>query len=489
MKIIIGVVVCLVVLGVLAGVGLSMRGDKEGDAGAGAPATPVRVEIVGRGDLLEVVSAPGQVQPKTKVQISARVAARLVELPFEEGQMVTRGRPDAVPPVPPSVLVKLDATEVEAQLKATQARAAGQKAQLDEAGARIRAQEAQIEASRIMLVDAQRDLARQRALNEKGDVSLAVLETAQTKVDQLDRQLESSLRQLEADKLNLLVLRHAIEAAEADILRAKDNLSYTTIVSPIDGIITRLNAKAGEMVVTGTMNNPGTVILEVSDLSQMQVDAQIDENNIAAVKEGQKAKVRISAYPDEMFDGQVKLVGLDTAQEQRGSSSGGGGSSGSMGKWYRARIVLDTKGRRVPAGLSADVDIETDAHRNVIKVPTQAVLGRAVDDLPPAAKERPEVDKNKTIATVVFVAKEGKAALTPVLIGASDMTHTEITSGLSDGEKVIVGPYKILPTLADGRKVKEEAATTKPTTVATTVPATMPGPPATGPTTTPASSK
>jgi HlyD family secretion protein len=372
------------------------------------------------------------------------------------------------------VLVKLDATEMEAQLKAAQARAAGQTAQLAEAEARIRAQDAQIEASRVMLVDAQRDLKRQKILNEKGDVSQAVLEAAQTKVDQLDRQLESSVRQIEADKLDLEVLKHSIEAAEADIARARDNLNYTTIVSPIDGIITRLNAKAGEMVITGTMNNPGTVIMEVSDLSEMQVDAQIDENNIASVKEGQKAKVRISAYPDEQFDGVVKLVGLDIAQDQNRNMGGGGGQSG---RYYRARIVLDTRGRRVPAGLSADVDIETDAHHDIIKVPTQAVLGRPLDELPQRAKDKPEIDKNKTIVTVCFVVEDGKAVLTPVLIGASDMTHTEITSGLKGGEKLVVGPYKVLPTLQDGQKVKEEtaAATTKPATTkstATTAPAT-----------------
>jgi HlyD family secretion protein len=289
------------------------------------------------------------------------------------------------------------------------------------------------------------------------------VDSAQAKADQLERQLEGSIRELEADKLNLVVLKHAIDAAEAEIARATDNLAYTTIVSPIDGIITRLNAKAGEMVVTGTMNNPGTVIMEVSDLSEMQVDAQVDEGNIAAVAKGQKAKVRITAYPDEMFDAVVKLVGLDTA-DQRSSGGGGGGGGGMVqGKWYRARLVLDTKGRRIPAGLSADVDIETNAHHRVIKVPTQAVMGRPIDELPLALKERPEVDKHKTFVTVVFRCDNGKAVMTPVTIAAGDMTHTIIASGLKEGDKIIAGPYKALPGLKDGQQVKEEAkAATQP---------------------------
>jgi HlyD family secretion protein len=416
-------------------------------------ALSVRAEPLKRGDLVEFVSAPGQVQPRTKVSISARVAARINELQFEEGQTVQKDK---------SILVKLDSTDLEATLKAADARAAAQKAQLDEAQARIAATVAQMAASQVMYDDAKRDLNRQKTLLGPGDVSQAAVDQAQAKADQLGKQIESSQKSIEADKQNLEVLKHQIVAAQAEIARAKDNLSYTTIVSPIDGIVTRLNAKEGEVVVTGTMNNPGTVIMEVADLSEMQVDAQVDESNIASVHEGQKARIRISAYPDEVFDGKVKLVGLDVADARMGGMSMN--SPAAQGKWYRARIVIDTNGKRIPAGLSADADIETNAHKNVLIVPTQAVMGRAVDELPAAVKTRPEVDKNKTLATVVFKVENGKAAITPVTIGASDMTHTVIESGLKEGDQIVVGPYKILPTLKDGTAVKAEGgSTTKPT--------------------------
>jgi HlyD family secretion protein len=465
------ILVSVVLLGGTAAVliGVKMRGNVSG----GDSAMAVRAEPATRGELIEIVSAPGQVQPKTKVQISARVAARIVELGFDEGQAVTKGNPKANPPVPPSLLVKLDSTEMEAQLRATVARANAQKAQLDEAGSRIRAQEAQIAASQVMFVDAKRDLGRQKELLANKDVSQSTVDQAQAKVDQQDKQLEAAQRELEASKQNLIVLKHQIDAGDAEIAQARDNLAYTTINSPIDGIVTRVNAKMGEMVIMGTMNNPGTVILEVSDLSEMQVDAQIDESNIAAVKEGQKAKVRISAYPDDTFEGVVRNVGLDTADQMQRMSGGGGGGS-NQGKWYKAKVVLDTKGRRIPAGLSADVDIETNIHKNVFKVPTQAVMGRNVDELPEKAKSKPEVDKAKTLATVVYCFKDGKTEITPVTIGPSDMTHTVITAGLHDGDRVITGPYKILPTLADVMTVKDEKAATQPTTnpsKATTAPA------------------
>jgi HlyD family secretion protein len=171
----------------------------------------------------------------------------------------------------------------------------------------------------------------------------------------------------------------------------------------------------------------------------------------------------------------VKLVSLDTADTRNMQGGGGGGQL--QGKWYRARVVLDLKGRRIPAGLSADVDIETEVHTHVIKVPTQAVMGRPLEELPAGVKDKPEVDKDKTLVTVVFRYDNGKAVMTPVVISAGDMTHTVIEKGLKDGDRIITGPYKVLPGLKDGQEVKEQAATTQPgaaTKSSTTKAATQP---------------
>ncbi|MEA2735210.1 MAG: HlyD family secretion protein [Humisphaera sp.] len=457
MKILITVVITLALAGALTGVGMKLTG-KSSMGGDAEQETAVRIEKVSRGDLVEIVSAPGQIQPKTKVSISAKTTARIMELPFDEGMEVKKDQ----------IVVQLDSKDLEAQLKAVESRRSAEAAQIDVGEARLKAQQSQIESAKIQLAEAQRTLKRQKELLATQDVAQFTVDEAQARVDQLQAQLTGSLSSLEADRASLTVQRHQLEAAAAEILRAKDNLSYTTIVSPIDGIVTRMNAKVGEMVVTGTMNNMGTVILELSDLSEMQVDAQVDEQNIASVKAGQKAKVRISAFPDQMFDGVVKLVGLDIADARFGNQNNSGGG-GQQGRWYRAKVVVDTSNKRIPAGLSADVDIETQRHEKVIRIPTQAVMGRPIDELPPGVKERPEVDKNKQLATIVFLFVDGKAKITPVTLGASDMTHTQITSGLSDNDRLIIGPYKILPGLKDGQKVKEDTtATTKSTTQSTT---------------------
>jgi HlyD family secretion protein len=419
------------------------------------PPTTVRVEKVAVGTLVESVSAPGTVRPETKVSISARVSARIEALPFAEGQRVTKGDPNANPPVPASVLVKLDASDLEAQLRAAEARRAAQAQQITVAGARIDADVAQIAAQRVLLADALRELNRQKALLSSSDVSQQAVDQAQAKYDQLAAQIESAEKSISASKANLEVLSHELDAAEAEIARARDNLSYTTIASPIDGVVTKLNAEVGELVVTGTMNNAGTVILEVADLSRMLVVARLDETTIANVEKGQTARVRISAYPDEVFTGTVKTVALKETEAKDGS------------RHYETEILLDTRGKHIVSGLTADVDIETRKHPDVLRVPSQAVLGRPVDDLPPELRDKPEVDRTRTYATVVYRVVNGKSVVTPVSVGASDVTHTVIRSGLSAGDEVVVGPYKVLEALQHNQSLQDEAA-------AATQPATKP---------------
>lgn len=411
----------------------------------------VRVEPAAVGDLIEIVSAPGQIQPRNKVSISARVAARIEELPYIEGQDVTAGR-DTEPKMPASVLVRLDSKEYQAELKSAKARKSSADSQLTAANAHVASQEAQIEDLQVSLSDAERDLNRQLALRGTGDISQATLETAQTKCEGFKARIRSAKQTLEAVKADVQVCTHNLAAADAEVQRQTDALTYCTIKSPLDGVVTRVNAKVGELVIMGTMNNPGTVVMEVADLKTMLAVAKLDETTIAGVEVGQTAIVHIQAYPDEDFTGKVDTIALANTEERDGT------------KYFKTEILLDTKGKRIPCGLSADVDIQIKRHTAAVKVPSQAVLGRSVDELPAAVRGLPEVDKNKTSTTVVYRNIGGKAVITPVKIGPSDVTHTIIKSGLKSGEQVIVGPYKVLEELKDGKAVKEMdgGATSRP---------------------------
>lgn len=405
----------------------------------------VRVEHAKRGELVEFVSAPGEIEPKTKVEISAKVMARIVELPYEEGGQVTCGDPCANPPVPASVLVQLDAMDLESQLLSAEANRAAQAAQIEVEKAKLASQRASLAGVAATVKQAERDLKRQKGLLESQDISQATFDQTQLKVDELKAQHDAAKRTLEAGELNLQVLQHNLEAADARIAQARDALSYTTITSPIDGVITRINAEVGEVVITGTMNNPGTVIMEVADLSQMLVVAQVDESDIGKLEVGQKATVHVDAFPDDEFKGAVDSIALAHTV------------SLTRTKYFRTEILLEGTEEKLHSGLTAHVDIETRKHTDVLKVPTQAVLGREVDGLPLEIRENSsEVDTAKTYATVVYRYIDGKAVVTPVKIGQSDLTHTIIKSGITEEDKVVVGPYKVLESLKHDQQILDE---------------------------------
>ena len=412
---------------------------------AGRKPTIVRVEEVQPGELIEFVSAPGEIEPKSKVEISAKASGRVEALPYDVGDKVTKGDANANPPIPASILVRLDSKDLESQLLSAQARREAQAAQIEVEKARIASQKASLLGMNASCEQAKTDLGRQKVLVAKQDVSQVTFEQAQLKVEDLVAQCEGAKHNLQASELNLQVLQHNLEAADAGIAQAKEALNYTTILSPIDGIVTRVNAKVGEMVVTGMMNNPGTKILEVGDLSQMLVVAQVDEADVGKLELGQKAKVLIDAYPNCEFGGTVHKLALANDLSRQGT------------KYYRTEILLTTTDQKLHSGLTANVDIETKTYRDILAVPSQAVMTREIESLPLDIRDRsPYVDKSKTLATVLFCYNDGKAVIVPVKIGPSNLTHTIIEAGVEKGQKVVVGPYKELEKLKHDQVLKDE---------------------------------
>jgi HlyD family secretion protein len=435
------IIVILVILVAVVGMGMMV---KKRMGGSHHPTT-VRVEHPKQGELVEFVSAPGEIEPKTNVEISAKVSARIVALPYDEGDTVTCGDPNANPPIPPSVLVRLDSKDLETRLTSAEAGRAAQVAQAEVEKARIASQRASITGTEASLKQAERDLDRKRELLASKDIAQATFDQVSAQRDELKAQLEAAKQTLLSAQLNLEVLKHNLEAADAGIEQAREAISNTVITSPINGTITRLDAEVGEMVIMGTMNNPGTVIMEVADLSTMLLVAQVDEADVGKLALGQKATVYVQAFPDEEFEGTVDSIAL----KHRLSSSGT--------KYFRTEILLHGDVKKLYSGLTAHVDIETIKHENVLYVPSPAVLGRPVDDLPLEIRENSaEVDKNKTYATVVYRYVDGKAVITPVKIGQSNLTHTIIESGITEEDKIVVGPYKVLESIRNDQMVQDE---------------------------------
>jgi HlyD family secretion protein len=409
--------------------------------------TIARIEDVNRGDLVEIVSAPGEIEPKTYVQISAKVSARIVSMPYDEGNTVTCGNPNANPPIPPSLLVQLDSKDLESQLRLARAGRNAQQAQIEVEKTKIECCKATLTGLEATLAQAEDELKRKQKLVETGAVSEADFEQIKYKVDSMRADRDSSKYTLEAAKQNLIVMNHNLDAAEARISEANEALSYTTITSPINGVITRVNAKVGEMVMTGTMNNSGTVIMEVSDLSEMLVVAQVDESDVGELAPGQEAIATIQAFPKIKFKGVVKKIALKNRFNDNKT------------RYYRTEILLndDPNNIKLYTGLTADVDIETRKHSNIIRVPSQAVVAREIDSLPLDIRNKAtELDADKKFAPVVYRFIDGKAVVTPVRIGEADLTHTVILSGLNEGEKIVVGPYKILDGLSHNQLLCDE---------------------------------
>ena len=414
-------ILTVVAMIVLVGGAAFMASSEDGMfSGRSSSGREVRVQELAREDLVEIVSAPGEIEPNVKVDVSAEVSARIMELPFREGEAVRKG----------DVIIRLDAVAFQARLESSRARRDAQQYQLQSEQSRLQGPLASLE-------NARENLRRQEALFKTGDISRQTLDNTRNSVNNL-------IAQVEAGKLAVSVLESNLAAAEAEIEQALEALEKTVMRSPIDGVITILQAEVGELVMVGTMNNPGTVIMTIADLSKMRLNARVAESDIARVEEHQPAIVRINAYPDQEFSGTVERIALQRAIDRTGSG------------YFKTEIQLDLDGRRIYSGLAANVDIEIAQHQGVV-VPSQAVLDVEIEDFPSRLADNPLIDRRKRTSQAVYQVVNDEAVLVPVMIGPSNLSDTIISKGLKVGDEVVIGPYKALEKLSDGSRVSREA--------------------------------
>lgn len=390
--------------------------------------TEVRTQLMSSQTLIEVVSAPGEIEPLVKVNISSEVSARIEELPFREGDEVRKG----------DLIVKLDDRDLQAALKSAQARR-------DSEDFRLRSEEARLAGLFSNLSFAARELERKQSLFDTGDVSQKSLDDAQQSADDLDANVEAA-------KHTISVIESTRAALEANIARAEDALANTVIHSPMDGVITMLEMEVGEQVL-GTLNNMGTEIMTIADLTRMILKADIAESDIAAVAVDQKARVHINAYPDLVFDGVVARIAL-----QRTISLEGAGV-------FKAEIEIDLAGHALRSGHAANVDIEIQTHKGYV-VESQAIVERLLEDIPNEIRLNNDlIDRTKRTVSVVYLLIDGKSVCTPVLTGSSDLTRTLILAGVHDDDVAIIGPYKVLEDIKDDEDYIDENDVIKKETV------------------------
>ncbi len=377
---------------------------------AGGKGVPVRMEEIRSRDLVATVTASGNIRPRRSVDISSDVAARVAELLVREGDDVEEG----------DVLLRLDRTQLEAARARAQASVSQSRAQAAQQAANLTRQSREYERIQGLWMRDSLLVSRQ--------------------------QLDDAETNLEIARANMASAEYGVEVAQAALEEAEDRLSKTVFRAPIAGKVTRLNVEVGETVVMGTMNNPGSLILTISDLSVVEVVVQMDETDVPRLTMGDSAVVLIDAFPNDTFTAQVTEIGNSAIRPP--SSTATAGQQQAID--FEVVLTLAPTDVLLRPDLSATAEIITDVRPGAIAVPIIALTVRE-DTTAAAEGEVRDIEG-------VFVVEEGVARFRPVTVGIAGAEHFEVTEGLSGGETVVAGPYQTIRTLQDGDPVRRDEA-------------------------------
>lgn len=390
----------------------------------GSSGVSVRVETVSQRDLVATVNASGWIRPHRRVDVQADVMGRITELNVKEGQRVTRGQ----------VLLRIDPAQSEAA-------AARAQASVNEALAR----EAQTRANLLQAERAYERL-RQLATSDQNLVSRQQLEEAETQV-MVQRQL-------------LTAAGFGVAQARSALDEARDRLSKTVIRAPMDGVVTRLNVEEGSTAIIGTMNNPGSLLLTIADLSAMEAVVRVDETDMPKIQVGDSAVISIDALPRQKFTGRVTEIGYSSVRSplQNQAAAGQGGQAID----YEIVITLENPPTTLRSDLSVSADVVTARREQALSVPIIALTvrerkgGEALPSEDPAAQAAAAVatDTARIDQEGVFVVRDGKAVFVPVTVGIAGQGYFEVLSGVATGDSVVAGPYEAIRSLEEGRTVR-----------------------------------
>lgn len=403
--------------------------------------TQVATDKVAQHTINETVSASGKIKPEVEVKISSEVSGELVELPIKEGDVVKKGQ--LLCRVRPDIL----------------------KSGYDRAVASYNTQKASVGNASQMLRQSEATYANQLAKYNRTKELYSQKVVTAAEYDAAKADYEGAKASLEAAKQSVIGSQYGLAQSQASVKEAQDNLAKTTIYSPVDGVVSKLSVEKGERVV-GTAQMTGTEIMTISDLSKMDVNVDVNENDINRVGIGDSSKIAIDAFNGRTFNGVVYEIG---------SSANVVGTNADQVTNFTVKVRIDASsykdlisktkvGEHSPfrPGLTATVDIQTN-HTTALAVPIQSVTTRE-DKKDKSLKKTDsssddDDDKQKVGAVTkeyVFIYKNGKVSQVPVTTGIQDDTYIQIKSGLSGGEEVVSGPYSaISKTLADKMEVEK----------------------------------
>jgi len=438
------VVIALLVIGGGASAFFARRGDT---------GVSVTAENIQKRDLEAIVSASGKIDPKKTVNISAQSMGRVTQLAVREGDRVKAGQ----------FLLQIDPVNAEAAVRRDEASVQGAVTGLEQS-------KASLQSARASLESARQALKRQKELSEAGLTTRESLERAQTDVEIR----ESDLKAREQEIKNRETM---LNQQQAGLASSRHTLRQVRFEAPFDGIVTRRNIEEGENVMVGTMNNAGTVLLTVADMSVIEAEVEVDETDIPFVQLGQPAKVTIDAIPDQEFTGKVTEIGNSPIQ------TAGTGTTRTATN-FKVVITIDGQIPDVRPGFTCTAEITTATRQAAVSVPIQSLTVRellydaqgnvvneprppkprfqfgpapAATPTPASAELKP--GQNREEVEGVFVIRDGKATFTKVKLGIAGERYLEVLAGLKEGDRVITGPFDSVRSLYEGDLVKTAAAT------------------------------
>ena len=405
----------------------------------------VAAEAIRARNLEAIVSASGKIQPKRQVNVSANTTGRVTRVAVEEGARVKSGQ----------FLLEIDPKQLEGQLQRGEASVAVAQSSL--LGART-----SVEQGRANLDLARQNLKRQEDLWKEGLTTRENLERAQNDVAVREADLKSRQQ-------DILTNEQRIRQEEAGLSTTRYNLNQVIIAAPMDGLVTRRSIEEGETAVVGTMNNAGSVLLTIADMSVLEAEVEVDETEIPTVTLGQEARVTIDAVPDRTFRGRVTEIGnspIQTSTQNTGQR---------QATTFKVVITLDEEVPDVRPGFTCTAEITTARRQDVVAVPIQALTvremlydakGTMVRDTPTrrrrgtrietplSASNEPPPGHTRKETEGVFVVRDGRSVFAPVKVGVAGEQYFEVLEGLKAGDQVITGPFASVRELVDGDQVR-----------------------------------
>jgi HlyD family secretion protein len=391
------------------------------------------------------------VQPKRQVNVSAQTPGRVTRIAVEEGQRVKAGQ----------FLLEIDPKQLEGQLQRGEASVAAAQSSL--LGART-----SVEQGRANLELARQNLKRQEDLWKEGLTTKENLEKAQNEVTVREADLRARTQDIETNE-------QRIKQEQAGLSTTRYNLNQIIITAPMDGLVTRRSIEEGETAVVGTMNNAGSVLLTIADMSVIEAEVEVDETEIPSVALKQEAKVTIDAVPDRTFKGRVTEIGNSPIQTSTTQNTGQ-----RQATTFKVVITLEEPVPDIRPGFTCTAEITTAKRKDVVAVPIQALTVREMLyndkgemvretpnrrrrgtnlETPLSASNEPPPGHTRKETEGVFAIRDGKAIYLPVKVGVAGEQYFEVLDGLKAGDQVITGPFSSVRELSDGQTVKIQQST------------------------------